>query len=229
MRIAGLLFDKDGTLFDFQATWGAWTRRLLQQEAGNDPTLLAALADVLGYDLQTGRFRADSLVIARTADEVAEAILPLLPSQRKPALVARMNAAAAAAPQVEAAPLAPLLSSMVADGYRLGVMTNDAEAPARAHLGAAGVEGLFDFIAGFDSGHGHKPDSGPLLAFAESVGLDPAACAMIGDSTHDLVAGRAAGMTCIGVLTGPADHAALARYADVVLPSIAQLPVWLGR
>lgn len=229
MRIAGLLFDKDGTLFDFQATWGAWTRRLLQQEAGNDPTLLAALADVLGYDLQTGRFRADSLVIAHTADEVAEAILPLLPSHPKPALVARMNAAAAAAPQVEAAPLAPLLSSMAADGYRLGVMTNDAEAPARAHLGAAGVERLFDFIAGFDSGHGQKPDPDPLLAFAESVGLDPAACAMIGDSTHDLLAGRAAGMTCIGVLTGPADHAALARYADVVLPSIAQLPVWLGR
>jgi len=227
MRVAGLLFDKDGTLFDFQATWGSWTRDLLQQEAGGDPGLLAALATVLGYDLDKARFHPDSLVIAHTADEVADAILPLLPPQPKPALVARMNAAAARAPQVEAAPLASLLESLAADGYRLGVMTNDAEVPARAHLSAAGVEGLFDFIAGFDSGHGCKPDPDPLLAFADRVGLAPSACAMIGDSTHDLLAGRAAGMTCIGVLTGPADRDALIPFADVVLPSIAHLPGWL--
>ena len=31
--IDGLLFDKDGTLFDFEATWSAWTRDLLADEA----------------------------------------------------------------------------------------------------------------------------------------------------------------------------------------------------
>jgi phosphoglycolate phosphatase len=52
---------------------------------------------------------------------------------------------------------------------------------------------------------------------------------MIGDSLHDLHAGRAAGMAVMGVLTGPATEAELAPHADVVLPSIAALPAWLDR
>ncbi|MBU1835047.1 MAG: HAD hydrolase-like protein, partial [Alphaproteobacteria bacterium] len=67
-----------------------------------------------------------------------------------------------------------------------------------------------------------------LLAFCNATGLDPAHCAMIGDSTHDLEAGQAAGMVCIGVLTGPASFDDLTPQADVVLNSIADLPDWLA-
>ena len=51
---------------------------------------------------------------------------------------------------------------------------------------------------------------------------------MVGDSTHDLIAGRAAGMATIGVLTGTAGHADLAPYADVVFPDIGHIPAWLS-
>ena len=50
---------------------------------------------------------------------------------------------------------------------------------------------------------------------------------MVGDSTHDLDAGKAAGMVTIGVLTGPAPREELAPFADVVLDSIAEIPSWL--
>ena len=63
-----------------------------------------------------------------------------------------------------------------------------------------------------------------LLGFAARAGLPPESVAMVGDSTHDLLAGRAAGMVCIAVLTGMADEAALAPYADLVLPDIGHLP-----
>ena len=49
--IAGILFDKDGTLFDFNATWSAWTRAMLVAEAGDDPILCERLAAALGYDM----------------------------------------------------------------------------------------------------------------------------------------------------------------------------------
>jgi phosphoglycolate phosphatase len=51
---------------------------------------------------------------------------------------------------------------------------------------------------------------------------------MVGDTTHDLAAGRAAGMLRIAVLTGVAEEADLAAEADVVLPDIGHLPDWLG-
>ena len=131
------------------------------------------------------------------------------------------------APQIEAVPLIPLLTGFRAAGLKLGVATNDAERPARAHLDGVGVTAFFDFIAGYDSGFGGKPAAGQLLAFAKLVALAPVQIAMVGDSTHDLRAGRAAGMTTVGVLTGLAERAELEPFADVIFPDIGHLPEWL--
>jgi len=227
-RIAGVIFDKDGTLFDFQSTWGLWSRRLIEGESRGDPALAAQLAEVLGYDLATGRFRPDSLAIAHTTETVAAAMLPLLPWTDGESLRARMDALAAQVPQVEAAPLREVLGRLKAMGLTLGLATNDSEGPARVHLAGAGVDDLFGFVTGYDSGWGGKPGPGQLLAFAESAGLDPADCAMVGDSLHDLAAARAAGMRGIGVLTGVAGRETLAPAAEVVLESIATLPDWIA-
>jgi phosphoglycolate phosphatase len=51
---------------------------------------------------------------------------------------------------------------------------------------------------------------------------------MVGDSRHDLAAGRAAGMHTVAVLTGPARDEDLRPFADVVLPDIGHLPEWLA-
>ncbi len=82
-------------------------------------------------------------------------------------------------------------------------------------------------VIGFDSGYGAKPEPGPLLAFADHCALDPARVAMVGDSTHDLIAGRAAGMTAMGVLTGPARRHELAPHADHVFENIGHIEAWL--
>jgi phosphoglycolate phosphatase len=119
------------------------------------------------------------------------------------------------------------LSALRARGLRLGVATNDSEAPARQHLAAHGITDCFDFISGYDSGHGPKPGPGMCLAFAQGLGLQPARVAMVGDSRHDLQAGRAAGMRTVAVLTGIAKAADLADLADVILPDIGALPGWL--
>jgi len=227
-HLRGIIFDKDGTLFDFNATWGAWARHVFEAETAGAPETLPALAHAMGYDLSAGQFRPDSIVIASTVNEIAEAALPFVAETSASALIARFNAAAMNAPQAEATPLVPFLTRLKSAGLALGIATNDAEAPARAHLRAAGVETLFDFIAGFDSGYGGKPATGQLDAFCSATGLAPRACVMVGDSTHDLYAGRAAGMATVAVLTGVAGRETLAPHADVVLDSIVDLPDWLG-
>ncbi|CAM5494334.1 HAD family hydrolase [Frigidibacter albus] len=225
--IRAIIFDKDGTLFDFEATWGSWARSLLLDLASGDTARAEALGEAIGFDFGRGRFEDDSLVIAGTPGEIAEALLPHVPGASPLTLVARMNALAAVAPQAEAVPLAPLLGALRERGLRLGLATNDAEGPARAHLEGAGVLEMFDFVAGFDSGHGAKPAPGQLLAFAEAMDLRPAQVAMVGDSRHDLHAARAAGMAAVAVLSGPAGATELQPFADVVLPDIGHLPDWL--
>ena len=228
MTIEAILFDKDGTLFDFAATWEAWAEAFLLRATGQDRSRAQAIGAEIGFDLAARCFSRESVVIAGTPAEVAEALGGHFPDLTRPALIDMLNEEAERAPQVEAVPLAPFLDGLRARGLRLGVATNDAEAPARAHLGAAQVLDRFDFVAGFDSGHGAKPEPGPLLAFCAAVDVDPARALMVGDSTHDLHAGRAAGMQTLGVLTGMADAGALAPLADAVLPDIGHIPAWMA-
>lgn len=227
-RFQGVIFDKDGTLFDFAATWEAWARRFLDRLCEGDEAAAAALGSSIGFDYVTSRFAPDSVVIAATPGDIVAAMMPRLPGYTAQALLDVINQEAAEATQEPAVPLAPLLTGLGHAGYRLGVATNDAEMPARAHLDQAGITPFFDFIAGFDSGHGGKPAPGQLLAFAAQTGLAPHQCVMVGDSQHDLHAGRAAGMACVGVLTGLAEAAELIPHADVVLPDIGGLPDWLA-
>jgi len=228
MTIDAILFDKDGTLFDFGATWEAWAEAFLMRATGQDRSRAQAIGAEIGFDLEARRFDPASVVIAGTPAEVSLALAPHFPQMTQAALIDMLNEEAEIAPQVEAVPLAPFLDGLRGQGLRLGVATNDAEAPARAHLGAAKVLDRFDFIAGFDSGHGAKPEPGPLLAFCSAVDVDPARAVMVGDSTHDLYAGRAAGMLTLGVLTGMAKADELAPHADAVLPDIGHIPAWIA-
>lgn len=229
MQISGLIFDKDGTLFDFTASWGGWARDMLAELAPGDAPLAARLADAIGYDPAAGVFLPQSAVIAGTVAEVAALMLPLLPGWTETALIAALDLGAQRAPQVPAVALRPCLGALRARGLALGLATNDAEASARVHLARAEIADLFDFVAGYDSGFGAKPAPGPLLAFARAQGLAPQAVAMVGDSVHDLAAARAAGMVAVGVLTGPAPAEVLAPHADVVLRDIDGLEGWLAR
>jgi len=226
-NIRGLLFDKDGTLFDFHRSWGRWTHNLLTEISEGDPALFRDLALVIKFDPATQSFLPDSPAIAGTVQEQAELMAPLLPGRDVAELCVYLVKKAAEAEMVPVVPLAPLLTWCRDAGLKLGVATNDAEGAAREQLGALGLIPRFDFIAGFDSGFGAKPGPGMCTAFAEQMALKPQQVAMIGDSTHDLEAARAAGMIALGVLSGPASREDLIPFADVILPDIGALPGWL--
>ena len=226
-KVDAVLFDKDGTLFDFQATWGAWARDVIAILSQGDAGRAEAMAEAMGFDPARGRFSPGSEVIASTSRQTAECIARALPDWDIDALEDFLVQRSTAAPLTPPVALAPLLDDLLARGLRLGVMTNDRESAARAHLDQAGIAQRFHFIAGYDSGHGAKPAPAPLLAFAEATGVDPARVAMVGDSIHDLIAGRAAGMWTIAVLTGIATAEDLVPHADAVLEHIGHLPAWL--
>lgn len=223
MRIEAIIFDKDGTLFDFQATWGDPFQKFLDQVAPGENREEAALA--MGFDLQTGNFRRNSVVIAGTDAEVAEVLAPIV--GRDLAEITRLLFDVSN--NAERKPAVPLASCLAALGERfvLGVVTNAGEDPARKQLRGEGVLHFFDFIAGHDSGFGAKPGPGQLLAFAEATGTSPANTLMVGDSRHDLQAARAAGMIPVAVLTGIATEADLADLAHVILPDIGHLDAWI--
>ena len=232
-QITGLLFDKDGTLFDFSASWsGVIDEILLALTPVRETQILMARAS--GYDPVTKVFQPGSASVAGATAEIAEIWAGFLPNLTTAQVEAMANEVGSSAEATGAlSPAVPdmpgFMQALQRAGLTLGVATHDSEAAAKVHLSQAGCLDSFDFIAGYDSGHGLKPGPGMLLAFSKSTGIPPAKIAMIGDSLHDLGVAPAAGAAmAIGVLTGPADREDLAPLADHVLDSIADLPDLLG-
>ncbi len=221
--IRGLLFDKDGTLFDFEKTWNSWTSRILNEVSKQSDVSISALADAIDFDLKTGKLLPQSIVIAGTHRQVTAALHTKLSNWDFEHLESYLLDFVVETRQYEVVPLQKYFRKLKLEGLLLGVMTNDAERGAQAHLAAAGILDLLDFVAGSDTGFGCKPAPEPLLAFAKITGLKPDEIAMVGDSLHDLQAAQAAGMMRIAVLTGVATEDELKKHADLVLPSIANL------
>lgn len=88
-------------------------------------------------------------------------------------------------------------------GMRMGVVTSKLRRGTLRGLSQCGLEGLFDAIVAADDVTRHKPDPWPVLVALEQLGSDPASAVFVGDSPHDLVAGRDAGVKTAAALWGP--------------------------
>ncbi|RMD62795.1 MAG: HAD family hydrolase [Alphaproteobacteria bacterium] len=231
MHIRGVLFDKDGTLLDFAATWEPVNRIAALAAAGGDVALSERLLAAGGYDPASGRFAAGDVLAAGNTLEIAAVWQRYLPGRRLDELAALIDRIFQEQGRRHAVPvpeLVPTLQHLKTRGLKLGIATSDSRQGVEATLGAFGVLDLFDFLAGYDSGHGVKPEPGMVHAFCEAVGLRVSEIAVVGDTFHDLEMGRAAGAgLVVGVLTGTGERAALAPHADVVVDSIADLPALL--
>jgi HAD superfamily hydrolase (TIGR01509 family) len=87
-----------------------------------------------------------------------------------------------------------------------------------------GLSELFQSVITLDDVKNRKPSGDPLLECARRIGENPERCAYVGDATVDIVAGKAAGMKTIAVLTGVDDYEALkGENPDMILDSVSQL------
>lgn len=231
--IKGILFDKDGTLVDFHATWFAVADKLAMEAAEGDRDKAEALLTQAGLDLASGNFKPDSVFAAGTNLDVVELWFPQLSSEARKERLAHFNRITVAEGAAMAVPLpgmAETLATLHAGEYRLGVATNDSTAGAEKTLTALGIAQLFEAAYGYDAVANPKPAPDTILAFCDLTGLTPSQIAMVGDNRHDLDMARAGGCgLAIGVLSGTGTRQSLAPLADVVLESIAELPAFLAQ
>jgi pyrophosphatase PpaX len=195
-----ILFDLDGTLVDttdlILASF-AWTfdRHL----PGQMPSR-AALIRTFGRSLP--RVLNEMTVAASVADANAFAA-SMLATYREFQLL-HHDSLIKPFPGVE-----EMLRSLRARQHRLGLVTSKMEGFARRGLRLFALEDLLEIGVFHDDTPRHKPDPAPLLLAAQRAGVEPRDVVYVGDSTHDIVAGRAAGMKTVAVLWGPFERAAL--------------------
>jgi phosphoglycolate phosphatase len=231
MAIRGILFDKDGTLVDFHKTWHAIGDRLALEAAHGDRAKADDLMDLAGYDFSAGRFRGDSVFAAGTNADIVALWYATDPLDERAARVKHFDRVTAAEGARSAVPLDGVpeaLRALHAQGYKLGVATNDSEGGARQTIEAIGIADLFVAAYGYDSVARPKPAPDAIEAFCALTGFSAGEIAMVGDNRHDLEMARAgrAGLA-VGVLSGTGTQERLAPLADVVLSSVRDLPLYL--
>ncbi len=120
--------------------------------------------------------------------------------------------------------VAEMLDGLARGGHDLGLVTSKMEGFARRGLRMFDLERHFQTAVFHDDTERHKPDPEPLLLAAERAGRSPGEVIYVGDSTHDIVAGRAAGMKTVAVLWGPfSRHVLEAERPDWIIERPGQL------
>lgn len=228
--IRAVLFDKDGTLVDLRASWLPAYHAMaeaLAAAAGHPPAFALELLRRQGHDPTSGSFSADSPLLWATNESLARAwsAEPELRGVRDVGAIVEAHLGDDQRfPPVPVGDLAGLFARLRGRGLKLGIATMDTAVQAHATARRFGLDQHLCFVAGCDSGHGHKPDPGMVAAFCAAAGVAAAEVAMVGDTPADLMMGRAAGCgLTVGVLTGGLERPALEKHADIVLDTIHAL------
>jgi len=121
------------------------------------------------------------------------------------------------------------LAGLAARGLRLVCLTNKPGAFARPLLEAKALAAHFVHVHGGDAFERKKPDPLPLRAACRALSLEPREVLMVGDSSNDAAAARAAGCPVVLVRYGynhgePVEAAG----ADALIDRLDELPAMVA-
>ena len=113
--------------------------------------------------------------------------------------------------------------------YPMAIVSARDEDSTHEFLRQAGIEKHFVCVAGALTCAHTKPYPDPIYWVAQKMGVKAENCLMIGDTTIDMRAGKAAGARTVGVLCGFGERPELERKgADLILESTPELVEVLG-
>jgi HAD superfamily hydrolase (TIGR01509 family) len=217
LTLEGLIFDLDGTLIDSvgiyyimmesvfeKLHWPRVSREVMRKAIKDD-------GFEWGLVLPAGTGRSEEELMAE-ARVVIRDMYPRVFEDRVPVLPGADH----------------VLKKLHAHNVKLGLVTSTLGRFIEFKLiplKKCGVRDLFHSVITLDDVKNRKPSGDPLVECARRLGADPGRCAYVGDAAGDIVAGKAAGMKTIAVLTGLDDYQTLkAEGPDMIVDSVSQLP-----
>ena len=215
---SAVLFDLDGTLVDTVATRiAAWEEALANARL---PTGRDGLAPLIGLDGK--RLATEIAALAgRPIDEArAEEI-----DRESGEIYERLNTSPRPLPGI-----GRLVESLDRRGIAWAIATSSRKEQVRTSVAALGLPVEPTIVDASHVKHA-KPEPDLLLLAAQQLGVEPAVCWYVGDSTWDMVSAVAAGMLAIGVTSGSAvDASTLAGAgAAAVVDSLDEITTAIER
>jgi HAD superfamily hydrolase (TIGR01509 family) len=204
-----VIFDMDGVLVDSEAVWDDVRKRFVEENGGHWHG--GAQRDMMGMSsVEWSRYVRDRLGVDMDPEVISEAVanrvadvyrerLPLLPGA------------------VEAV-------KSLAEEWPLGLASSSNRHVIDLVLELAEIAGAFKVTVSSEEVGAGKPAPDVYLEAARRLGVDPAACVAIEDSTNGIRSAHAAGMAVIAVPNQdfPPEASAL-ELADETIDSLTEL------
>jgi phosphoglycolate phosphatase len=231
------IFDKDGTLIDFEYAWGQQTvagvERLVAAVGGGD-ALRRDLYRSLGYDPQAGHTDGTGPLATASMVKLSTIVATVLYQHgmgwdgAEAHVKNSFEAGMAAIPLRElvrpAADVKALVNDLRRVNVRVAVVTTDDRSPTQETMALLGIEDQVDFLACGDDPIPTKPAPDAVLKVCAELGVEPGRTLVVGDTLTDMVMAERARAGCrAAVLTGVGTRDSLTPHADVVLNSIAEI------
>ena len=218
-RIQALCFDIDGTLRDTD-------NQLVQQ--------LANLLKPVQFLFPEHDIQVDARRIVMSLEEPGNLVKGLLDTWGIDGLLARLGdrlSKPCDQPKIRPPLIIPGVCEMLAalaQRYPMAVVSARGQRSTQIFLDCHELRPFFQVVVTDQTCEHTKPYPDPILWAAERMNVPAEACLMIGDTTVDIRAGRAAGAQTVGVLCGFGQEGELIRAgADLILPTTAALADYL--
>jgi len=238
MNVEAIIFDKDGTLIDFDAFWVTISikaikdilKRLEKEEIPVEEILEAfgvheGTTDINGI-LCKGTYQQMGHIVH---DIVCQYGCEISCDEAVQMVIQAYNQNSDAGEIIPITPnLVEVLTELKKRNKQLVVVTTDNEVITRKCLKKLGVEELFDKIYTDDGKMPTKPDPFCVFDFCALTGIKPERVVMVGDTMTDVTFAKNAGIPVIGVAKTEKNKQILAPHADIVVSDLSHILEILG-
>lgn len=232
-----IVFDKDGTLVDFDVLWaGKLVHAVESVLAATAPraNLRAQLFATLGIDQDGKGVIPESPLAVSTLAKLGVATTVVCYQNGVAWHEAERLTRDVFMPAIEILPrpqdirpigdVSSLLQGLRRHGFRLAVFTSDDRNATLATLPMLGIAHMIDTMVCGDDAIPGKPSGAGLLHLANHCGVRPEAILMVGDSMTDMTSAKNANVGWrVGVLSGTGHHEGLSEIAHHVVDDIHAL------
>ncbi len=230
-KAQAIIFDKDGTLINFDAMWGGWVVYLAEQlHLVSGLEVREALFLAMGYDERTKKVLAHGKLavtpMAKLYILTIEVMQSLGLSGEKAEKIVETcwripDPVELAKPFTD---MRELFYKLHSEGIKIAIATADDRAPTQAMIEAFDIEEYIFTMVCADDKIPTKPAPDMVHAICQRMNIEPSKVMVVGDTIADLKMARAAEAgLAVGVLSGVSNARDLAPFADVLLESVEEL------
>lgn len=233
MKFDAIIFDKDGTLLDFNAFWVPVTEQALRQTVkalGAADASILKLMEVLG--VHAGITDIDGVLCYGTYAQIGQALHQGLAEQGFSfdcCLVQKLvsEAYVQAVPVGRIAPtchdLPQVLNALKEKGIKLFVVTTDNAPVTEECLDKLGIAQYFTAVYTDDGVNPPKPDPYCANDISARYGIPRERILMVGDTKNDAIFAKNAGIQAVGVAANDRNAQRLSAYMAAVVPDVSHI------